>query len=538
MFPKALAVDIQKKLKGKKPDVTAAFVLTTIYTWQNTRGNKFERFGKKAAFKSCEGLQADLPWLDSKTILRAINRLEKAFGTMFTVYRDSTREMNYSISPTLIKRYLSAKEGMLSLWADDAEKYGVIEAILIRNLEYKTDPRHVTNPLTDANGRIYGAMSATILTQKREEDQLPILPFSRKQVQGGISKLKARGVFLEHAGKHGFYALIRQSDPAQTVILKVSSNAPVLSPNAPVVSPNAPVSQDKIEIDRKSKIESVMNGTSTSLRLSELPMVFPSNDSDRNETISSKELECSFHEALAEAGKPRSLSEAYPGIALEIQKRMDYYRQIASTNSCVQIVATDELPYDVIVNPIMALWQDEELLLNPLTNKPVNLADFEEQIDMALYHLEEPLHDAFGTLPKCDLLLFRQIFRDHHDLTVPIQAANGICIGENDRRQWNAEYFAHLIKNLAQFIRYFEQMFVETFIPFETDLDYNDGIVMIDGGPVRDWTWINDEYADLFQDCDGFPVPDVVWSICRRTIARQNDRIVLFQNSPEMLMIA
>ena len=56
-FNKKLALDIQKKLNAKKPDITAAFVLRTLDTWKKSR--RFRNMGNRvpgAAYRSLEGI--------------------------------------------------------------------------------------------------------------------------------------------------------------------------------------------------------------------------------------------------------------------------------------------------------------------------------------------------------------------------------------------------------------------------------------------------------------------------------------------------
>ena len=542
MFSKALAVDIQKKLKARKPDITAAFVLMTIYTWQNSRNNKFERFGNKAAFQSCEGLQADLPWLNRATILRAIKRLEKAFGTMFTVYRDSTREMNFAISPTLIKQHFTGKKANLSLWADDAEKFGIVKAVLIRNLEYKTEPDHVTNPLRDDQGRIYGAMSASTLTKLQEGNSLDdgfeepaMLPFSRKEVQVAISELKTAGVFLEHADKRGFYASMRQANESAKEDVSMLPNATVVLPNATVLLPNAPVSQDKIEyIDGNFEFESVLLKSSHRLRL---PEAFDLQNPDKSETNEMNDIEYDdwINGRFIGQGKPKSLADVYPGLDLEIQNRSEHYKQLRADGKLIQIVRPGYLPYDEIYNPFKALWEESELPINPLTNKPINLANFDDQIDLALHFLDDELTETFGRVTNIELGQFRQVFRDHHDLTVPmvqamlerVRSIHDPVIGSSDGKldEWDDEFYAKNMNSLQRFTRYFSKLFAETFIPIVRDYYKGEWKIQFVGSkPIRDWSNVDKEYIKLFQDADGKLMNDVVFSVCKRAIEEEDCR--------------
>jgi hypothetical protein len=166
-FNKKLAFDIMRKLKSTTPDITAAFVLGTIHKWQKSR--RYSYMGNRvpgAAYQSVEGIREDLPWLDRSTVLRAIERLEEAFPKDFLVSRESTMVLNFEISNNLTRQYFTQNSASknkgavhLSLHPSDAEKHGVVAALLIRNLEFKTRRDKVTNPLMDDKGRIYGEMN-------------------------------------------------------------------------------------------------------------------------------------------------------------------------------------------------------------------------------------------------------------------------------------------------------------------------------------------------------------------------------------------
>ena len=168
-FNPDLAIDVQKKLKAKKPDITAAFILSYLQSWKKAASRRFTGSRvQNAVYRSLEQIQEDLPWIDKATIQRAIGRLERAFPKDFKVDRLGSKVTNYLISDKLIRDYFGKRARNLSVCVNDAAKHGVLEAVLIRNLEYKTQPENVSNPVTDEIGRIYGEMSAMALTVPRE----------------------------------------------------------------------------------------------------------------------------------------------------------------------------------------------------------------------------------------------------------------------------------------------------------------------------------------------------------------------------------
>ena len=226
-FNKKLAFDLQRRLKSKKPDITGAFVLGTLQTWKNAR--RHARMGNRvlgAVYQSVEGICEDLPWLDRSSVHRAIQRLEQAFPKDFIVDRSSTRVLNFEISDKLTRLYFakdraSKNEGSveLALHISDAKKYGVLKALLIRNLEYKTREDKVSSPLKDCQGRIYGEMSSSRLTQETSSldgsHSAPILPFGRQSVNKAIRSLVRAGVFVEHLERRGFYRVEREEQVAE-----------------------------------------------------------------------------------------------------------------------------------------------------------------------------------------------------------------------------------------------------------------------------------------------------------------------------------
>lgn len=271
-FNKRLALDLQRKLKSKKPEVTSALVLATLHTWKQSK--RYSYMGNRvpgAVYQSLEGICKDLPWLDRSTVQRSIKRLEKAFPKDFRVYRESTKVLNFEISKKLTDLYFLQKkhaqrEGSvnLSLKVSDAEKYGVLEAVLIRNLEFKTRADKVTNPVLDEQGRIYGEMSASKLTRKTTSEDgeftIPMLPFGRQCINSAILSLRAYGIFVEHSKRQGFYRVNRErfcsvklqnncQNELSSNATDMSLNATVVSSNATKLSSNATVYSRQIEKD-------------------------------------------------------------------------------------------------------------------------------------------------------------------------------------------------------------------------------------------------------------------------------------------------
>jgi hypothetical protein len=282
-FNRKLTIDLQKKLKSRKPEITSALVLATLHTWKLSK--RYSYMGNRvpgAVYQSLDGICSDLPWLDRSTVQRSIKRLEKAFPRDFKVDRKSTKILNFEISEKLTKEYFQKIKGEknscsanLSFRVLDAMQCGVLEAVLIRNLEYKTEASRVVNPLLDVYARIYGEMSPSKLSRIERDPYVgkpsfPIIPFGRQCITEAIQNLKKAEIFIEHPQKRGFYCLEREkikmlgtpefeknsSSPNAAVS---SLNATISSSNATVMSPNLIIYSRQIERDGNEdeiKIES------------------------------------------------------------------------------------------------------------------------------------------------------------------------------------------------------------------------------------------------------------------------------------------
>jgi biotin operon repressor len=515
-FNKKLALDLQRKLKGKRPDITAAFVLGTLHTWKNSK--RYPNMGNRvpgAVYLSVESICEDLPWLDRSTVFRAIERLEEAFPKDFTVSRESTKIMNFEISNNLTKRYFdpnraSKNKGSvhLSLHPFDAGKYGVLEALLIRNLEFKTRRDKVTNPLMDGMGRIYGEMNSTRLTKETKSADgsplPPILPAGRQTVNTAIRFLKQCGVFVEHEERRGFYRVERERTgelDSQTIresrvspnATDLSSHATVLSSNTTKVSPDATVYSGQIEIDKNEGKREVESDKATAEPLQAARPVFhfhesnleaftefyPTPDFSRDPLFAVESSISPFIEEISGStnseppvNPPRFLKDEFPELLVQLQNEVQRLKTALKTP--IEPVHPDLLPFDVIIDWERYSWIENELVLNPLTNRPIDWSDFDEQIDIAVDELkDESLF--YSAHSKEDIRQFRQHFKRHEGLTVPMvkKMLERVSNVKDDpdfyplkRGKYDHYYFARIISNLKTFNRYFEQLFRETFAPF------------------------------------------------------------------------
>jgi len=510
-FNPDLAIEVQKKLKAKKPDITAAFILAYLQSWKKAASKRFTGSRvQNAVYRSLEQIQDNLPWIDKATVHKAIVRLDRAFPKDFNVDRTLTKVLNYSISSKLMDEYFNNANGKqrkkpryLSVYVEDAKKHGILEAVLVRNLEFKTQPLNVSNPVIDQTGRIYGEMSAVKLTSPRKSDnvvgdiKVGILPFGRQAVQEAISKLKSTGIFVEHNERVGFYTLDRgwndSGNDRENEQNRVSSNATVVSSNATDLSPNATVSSVQIEIDRnelRNEIESDNKTSSISplARPAEVSLAFEypnlellNLDESGFEVLgdllievlpdlSIPSVQCSVGSTPVQL--PLFFSEEFPDLMIKLNDKVQKLHNARKTS--IEHVNPDDLPFDYTTPENGLFWLENELFLNPITEKPIDWSNFEEQIDIAVYELLDDLV-IFKNLPKADMLEFRDHFKTYEGLSIPmvrkmLERISEVIVEPEYYRSHRAEfdhyYFAKRIKTLKQLNRYFKQLFKETFAPY------------------------------------------------------------------------
>ena len=572
-FNTDLAIAVQKKLNSKRPDITGAFVLRYLQSWSKAAGKRFTGSRvQNAVHRSLEQIQDSLRWMDKATVQRAIGRLERAFPKDFKVDRLGSKVMNYLISDRLIRDYFGKRARNLSVRVDDAAKHGVLEAVLIRNLEYKTQPENVSNPVTDEIGRIYGEMSAMALTVPREsrnadnEVKRAILPFGRQAVQESISNLKLKGVFIEHHDRRGFYTLDRgkngDKSGCQNGRNRVSSNATELSPNATVVSsnatdlsPNATVSSVQIERERnedRKEMESDKDATESSpsarsvessnfdeseLKLSgdfspEFDKIWEFLIPVQGSTFQSIEIIPELLNLSIPVNLPLFIRDEFPELMRKTEREVARLKKALKTP--VEPIHPDLLPFDLILDPEMPSWLENGLFLNPLTNRPIDWANFEEQIDIAVQELDID-NVFFHTTTKKDMLEFREHFKRHEGLSIPMvrkmleriaPAINLPAFRSSKKEKVDHHYFARRINDLKTFNRYFLQLFRETFAPFVSE----NGKARFEQRQRMRWWPAGEQYQDgyfLYPLCESPEnMPEPFRSILEEKVAEERGKLL------------
>jgi hypothetical protein len=447
-------------------------------------------------------------------------------------------------------------------------EYGSTAAVLIRNLEYKTREDKVTKPLRDDHGRIYGELNSSKLTKRAKADDgswMPsILPFGRQAVSAEISALKTKGVLVEHQKRRGFYRVERHQSPEsglqQTLKNRLSPNAIELSPNATVVSsnaiklsPNATVYSGQIERDRnpdRREMESDKEATELS------PLARPVETSNFHESElkraegfypdpatvgdSVKPVESSRSSAPA-VKLPRFFEDEFPELMREVNENVQ--RLINARKTPIEPVHPDLLPFDLIIDPERLSWIENGLELSPLTNRPIDWSNFEEQIDIAVDQLE--IEFFFRTAnSKKDMQEFREHFKCYEGLSISMvrtmleriaDATELPAFRPSKKEKVDHHYFARIIKDLKIFNRYFEPLFRETFAPFINERGESR---FEQGQRVRWWPVGEDEMdGDVYYPlCDSHEdMPEPFRSILEKAVAKEREKLLETEESFQVL---
>ncbi|TSA33864.1 MAG: hypothetical protein D4R65_07075 [Verrucomicrobiaceae bacterium] len=547
-FNKRLAIDIARKRKVNKPDISAALVAQTIYTWQNTRGRKHEIDGTPGAYQSAAGLSKDLPWLSVRAIADAISRLEEAFEKDFRVVRNGTTVKSFSLRKALIEKYMNKEnEDSLYFRVDDAEQLGVLKALLIGNLEYRTSNKF-KRAAKDFAGMAYNSISASALTKKESEnDAIAIFPYSREEVAKAMTELKASGVFKKHPTMDGVFRVNRE----MLLTNKVTESADILlsetaksgceqtakqcEQTAKGVSklpmtvsklPSFPLLdiEDRMKDRVEFKVSVYSARASHSQNLCSNQNIQEQTDNQRlaGSGCALPSVECeppARANALAKYIHPtdceikamesgcKSVEDFFPGTLEKVNRMVAKYRAMLEAGTLLSVVPPDEQsPFEIILDPVYAGWLELDVDISPITNKPIDYGDMEEQIDLAIYYLDEPMvHDA----SKKDLAAFRSLFHQYPAL-LDINTLKGVfehlCFLEDEppkkvknKYVHDREYFAKRIQTLEQFVRYFPQLFAEAYV------GYDDKPEFYNGKPQRNWD-------RLLDDNEG-TIPEPYWSI-------------------------
>ena len=166
---------------------------------------------------------------------------------------------------------------------------------------------------------------------------------------------------------------------------------------------------------------------------------------------------------------PLFFSDEFPDLIVELNDRLQKLQNARKTP--FEHVNPDNLSFGYSKPENELSWLENELFLNPITEQPIDWSNFEEQIDVAVYELEDDLV-IFKNLPKADMLEFREHFKTYEGLSIPmvgkmLDRISDVIVDpeyyRTQRGEFDHYYFAKRIKTLKTFNRYFKQLFRETF---------------------------------------------------------------------------
>ena len=277
---------------------------------------------------------------------------------------------------------------------------------------------------------------------------------------------------------------------------RLSPNATVESSNATDLSPNATVSSVQIERERNGYRNEIESDNKT---FSLSPLARPAKVSLEIESL---EFEClnlqesKFElledlpiEVLRDLSIPRVqasidsttihlplfFEDEFPDLMIELNDKVQKLQDARKTS--IEYIHPDIVPFDYTTSYNRLSWLENELFLNPITEQPLDWSNFEEQIDVAVYELEDDLC-LFRDFSKADMLEFRGHFKTYEGLSIPIvrkmiERISDVIVDPEYHRSKRGEfdhyYFAKRIKTLKNFNRYFKQLFRETFAPYLKD---------------------------------------------------------------------
>lgn len=538
-FIRSFATDIQKRLGARKPEVTAAFVLSTVLTWKpNPNHRPRGRRIHDARHLSAERIRKDLPWLSRSAVSQALKRLAKAYQKDFVLDFDKTKVSNIVVSNKLDKLHRQRKstEGAISVDPTDAETHGVLQALLIRNLEWKCT--HYSAPLCDEAGNVYGEMSPTALTEPRDVfSESPhdvglktvILPYTRQQVTGAISELVSKGLFVHHKLRPSFYRLQRSDTDKDQNSNEAFCDATVLSTDATRLSTDTTdvsmdttntslkieegISEDRREVEsdktpfgvgpaalppnvNKIELQSVEKGPTDPDTLSNAPRNEANGDASRNSLDSGYNPTRQY---------PLSIEDVMPGVLEEVDRCVRKYRDLRSKGQLITAVSNEELFYDVIEDPVAASWEELGLVIDYETEQPFDPNNTDEQIENFLEYFPGRSIErtcAFDLETDEDKAAIRGLFYKYPGLSDAILYEMLEHVGEADHKAprklrprdgrtcFSDTYFSSRVKNAKQFARYFEQLFLETYAPVRDE----DGHFTSDNGRLlRRWTALRED---------------------------------------------
>lgn len=466
-----LSRELAVKLNPEKADFNGALILYGLYLWQIQKIRPFEYTpmvdGKRGCYQSLSELQTQYPWLTEEGIRVSLWRCAETLGKNFIVDAKNPGairgKFHFYLSPLLIKKYgfnqgkacpMSTAKGLIGISKLDAAKYGVLEAVLLHNLQYVTQEEVNTDPLVDDQGRIYRELSPTTLTAVKENKdgmEKPILPVSRKAVSAALSALKNAGAIEEHPQRTSFYRVVLASEVPFLSVTKVADAV------TKVASRVTRVARQSVGSDRKPL---------TSLDLQPFVETSDSN-ADRN-----SDRKCIFPSTVSLCstgnGEPSELSAGAKRLAKIINQSLEASRQKSPTPVSLEDLESykcyDLLDYD------KAHFVGYEFIYDFVTLEAYSGKPYSRKAELDEFMEQTTLMYAMSGLSytKQDHCKVREMFVKHPTLTPedisellrhhPRPLLEYVRSPRSGHDWW---FWARRIKTVKQWLRYLPQLIRE-----------------------------------------------------------------------------
>ncbi|CAN5538035.1 hypothetical protein BH09VER1_BH09VER1_23800 [soil metagenome] len=457
------SMPLAKDLNPKTPDISAAIVHYTLYTWQ--RSNKLP--GPKKAFRSIRQLEEELSYLNRTVIHDAVKRLETA--NMIVVDR-SKDKLHFQIPEEVVRKYMYNLTGkgraMISVLIGKAIEHGVLESILLGNLSYMMKNFDGYQAVDDA-GIGYYRLDPKYLKNR--------LPRSKKAITGALESLRVAKVIVEHPTKKWHFRYVPEPD----------GQLPV--PDIDLPNPDRKVSKPDSKQPRKARRSAPIKAEKAARC---------AVDSKVDVTVDLKEdgkdhLQIQDSPSASPDSAPLNISSfAKSKIGELISSNLFTNKQLIPLDEMIKFAGDieitevtrgefdfGELPYDYIPR-----------------DRNGKVLSWDEYIDDYINDWKDTWSRSEFTYTEDDIIKLRKIMSDNRQMSANEfeELIHGLNLFTPDlmvvdgntpikRGEWQPDYFHNKVKSLGAFLKYLPQIIKETYGTsswedgkIEWDFDEND----------------------------------------------------------------
>lgn len=257
----------------------------------------------------------------------------------------------------------------------------------------------------------------------------------------------------------------------------------------------------------------------------------------------SSEVICASSISESPVNLPLFYKDEFPDLIIELDRQVQKLRE--NLKKPLEPDHDDFAYFDVAGHSEKLSWIENGLALNPITDRPIDWTNFEEQIDIAVEELE--IENFFSyTLTKKDMLDFREHFKQHEGLSVPMVKKMIERVADapykrpfvKSKEKFDHYHFARRVDSLKTFNRYFKQLFRETFAPF---INENGDARFEAGVRLRWWpkgeVYYREDYEyPLSTSFENMPEP--FCSILEKDILEERERLLDIEASQETIQDA